>query len=49
MSKKKFTTFFKNKSKVEVIEINEDNIQSKLDEINLKRSKISLRKNIMKI
>ena len=39
MSKKKFTTFFKNKSKVEVIEINEDNIQSKLDEINLKDPK----------
>ena len=37
MSKKKFTTFFKNKSKVEVIEINEDNIQNKLDEINLKQ------------
>ena len=37
MSKKKLKTFFKNKSKVEVIEINEDNIQSKLDEINLKK------------
>jgi len=37
MSKKKLTTFFKNKSKVEVIEINEDNIQNKLDEINLKK------------
>ena len=37
MSKKKFIFFFKNKSKVEVIEINEDNIQSKLDEINLKK------------
>ena len=35
--KKKLSTFFKNKSKIEIIEINEDNIQSKLDEINLKR------------
>ena len=29
--------FFKNKSKVTVIEINEDNIKNKLDEINLKK------------
>ena len=35
--KKKLSTFFKNKSKIEVIEINENNIQSKLDEINLKK------------
>tara|TARA_B100000989_G_scaffold271351_1_gene228055 strand:- start:747 stop:1088 length:342 start_codon:yes stop_codon:yes gene_type:complete len=35
--KKKLSTFFKNNSKTEVIEINEDNIQSKLDEINLKK------------
>lgn len=35
--KKKISTFFKNKSKVEVIEINEDNIQNKLDEINFKK------------
>lgn len=35
--KKKLPSFFKNKFKVEVIEINENNIQSKLDEINLKK------------
>jgi hypothetical protein len=39
LKKKKLSLFFKNKSKISIIEINDDNIQDKLDEINLNKIK----------